>query len=713
MFSKRGKFRNKRGTNYQRPSYQKRIYRHCEQLLEAEVGITEFINQLEGFSGVIKARFSDFQVHEINLQGEVAKLTDISIPKEFSQKIMKTDFREVQQSPNEYIPQEKWEAIKNVAQTPDSEPVLLDVEALSKETRKELHCCIKNHFGRKVVSSTVQKDGKPFVEVRKYNKDNPHDTQRQWPLGVDEYVHFIVYKEKLDTMEACMKIGSAMKMPPSKIDHAGTKDRRAITTQWFSIHKVEPWRLLAKTRKYPQMKFGNFTFKKEPLRLGQLKGNVFDIALRNVTATDENIAHSLNALKENGFINYFGLQRFGNDKEVPTFQVGIKLLQGKWKEAVQLILKPKASDDPGSPQADIVMAKKIYTETGDAKKAYEVAERNKASAVEFKLLEGLSKNNENDYVNALEKIPRSMRLLYLHSFQSFIWNKMVSMRLKLYGMKPVEGDLVFVTDLQEESSGESVLAAAKDEDSEVEANEGVKCKTEVKVLTATDISNYTVYDVVLPLPGYDVVYPENLKQYYKEALEEHELTLEMTKQKVRSYNLSGDYRKILGRAKDLSWKIMKYDDPTEDLIRSDFQELQGKPEPVSIEGGKYKALVLEFSLNSSSYATMVLREFLKCETSSFAHSQMNDYHEEKKHSKVVADSVDTNEGERNEGDVECEIAPSNSLLANPKKYEEFKNSIFNSITPSLKRPNAETEVEEASKKAKNDDEGIKTQASLI
>lgn len=54
-----------------------------EQLKECDVGITEYTSNLEGFSGIIKARFSDFQVSEINLDGEIAKLTNVEVPKDF------------------------------------------------------------------------------------------------------------------------------------------------------------------------------------------------------------------------------------------------------------------------------------------------------------------------------------------------------------------------------------------------------------------------------------------------------------------------------------------------------------------------------------------------------------------------------------------------------------------------------------------------------
>lgn len=60
---------------------------------------------------------------------------------------------------------------------------------------------------------------------------------------------------------------------------------------------------------------------------------------------------------------------------------------------------------------------------------------------------------------------------------------------------------------------------------------------------------------------------------------------------------------------------MKYNTENDTLIRSDLEELRGEPEPQNIVDGSQKALIVEFSLPSSSYATMALREILKCDTS--------------------------------------------------------------------------------------------------
>lgn len=62
----------------------------------------------------------------------------------------------------------------------------------------------------------------------------------------------------------------------------------------------------------------------------------------------------------------------------------------------------------------------------------------------------------------------------------------------------------------------------------------VPVKFPVKVLTQEDVDSgqYSIFDVIMPLPGYFIDYPPNMVDYYKEMLEKDGLTLEL-KNKIK------------------------------------------------------------------------------------------------------------------------------------------------------------------------------------
>lgn len=80
-------------------------------------------------------------------------------------------------------------------------------------------------------------------------------------------------------------------MKPNNIQIAGTKDRRGITSQLMSIRRVEPSRVFNLSKCVPGLFLGNYCFKDKPLRLGDLKGNQFRIALRYSLAVCFNVTH--------------------------------------------------------------------------------------------------------------------------------------------------------------------------------------------------------------------------------------------------------------------------------------------------------------------------------------------------------------------------------------------------------------------------------------
>ena len=70
-------------------------------------------------------------------------------------------------------------------------------------------------------------------------------------------------------------------------------------------------------------------------------------------------------------------------------------------------------------------------------------------------------------------------------------------------------------------------------------------RTAVTVLTEEHLKTgqYTIHDVVLPLPGYDIVYPDNdLRDRYRKLMADDGLDIDNMRHKVRDYALSGAYR---------------------------------------------------------------------------------------------------------------------------------------------------------------------------
>ncbi len=80
--------------------------------------------------------------------------------------------------------------------------------------------------------------------------------------------------------------------------------------------------------------------------------------------------------------------------------------------------------------------------------------------------------------------------------------------------------------------------------------------------------------------------------------------------------MSGDYRPVFARAADFAWKTLTYDDVTEPLIPNECMPAADAPAGGVRErtDGAHTAVVVEFTLPASAYATMALREILKIPT---------------------------------------------------------------------------------------------------
>jgi len=489
---------------------------------EKDVGILEFVSNLPGFHGVLKQRYTDFIVSERDLEGNLVRLTDVSVPQEEKSKEFELDI----------LSSEEKEKIQQVVDDEEKKKSVTLLPDDDKEHRRLIHRAIRANFPF-LDSDTVDVGSQKAVRVfHKQDSSGKHRNTR-WPSELGNYCWFVLYKENKDTMDAISLLSKLLKIKTGTFGFAGTKDRRAVTTQWVSVFRVRAEQLQGLNATLRNLYVGNFKYCKEPLKLGSLSGNHFVITLRNVTGDHGKIEESLESLKAKGFINYFGLQRFGTTS-VPTHKIGHELLLSNWSEAIDLLLYPR----DGEPD-DLTAARQHWKNTKNAKET--LRRMPKRKCIESDLLQGLIRHGPSGLVNALQSISRNTRLMYVHAYQSYVWNTMASRRIKEYGLQPVTGDLVV-------TSKSSIGCAVNTEVSQMEdVVEFISepSRTQVTVLTEEHLktAQFTIHDVVLPLPGYDVVYPDNdMKEHYRQIMADDGLDIDNMRRKVKDYALSGAYR---------------------------------------------------------------------------------------------------------------------------------------------------------------------------
>ena len=239
---------------------------------------------------------------------------------------------------------------------------------------------------------------------------------------------------------------------------------------------------------------------------------------------------------------------------------------------------------------------------------------------------------------------------------------MVSERFERIGCAPCEGDLVLDESedmvLEEEAALEAETTIALESgavgkkggrsadsvgstststssDSGPAASSSGYSPVKVKRLTAADVAagTYTMYDVVMPLPGASSDYPSHAvgREMYEqmmgaEGVKPEALLVRLSDRRdadtgdlTKRYVLDGGYRKILRRVDDAETAVVWYDGDDQQLQPTDRDVLHygGLTTPVGTEGNggaesgrKAQGVIAKFTLSSSSYATMCLRQLL-------------------------------------------------------------------------------------------------------
>lgn len=350
-----------------------------------------------------------------------------------------------------------------------------------------------------------------------------------------------------------------------RISFAGTKDKRARTTQLMSFYNVPIDKLL--NIRIRDVEIKNVYHADKKISIGDLQGNSFKIIVRDIDESNigniEKIYSML--LTTGGFPNFYGVQRFGVVRPT-THTVGKYLVQGDFEKAVMSYIADPMSDED---EYIYSLRKKLEMTRNyaDALKCFpDVLNFEKA------ILNRLAVN-PSDFISALKELPRNLLTMFIYAYQAYIFNRILSERIrrKIPINQAVEGDIVIPLRRN----------VFEDEYIPVTSENIEKVNTQIKKGKAF-VSGLLI--------GFDSVFCDGeMGEIEHEIVESEKIDpRDFIIPEIPFISSAGSRRPLLACFKDFRYRIIN--------------------DEVDISK---KIVSFEFSLTKGCYATSLLREFMK------------------------------------------------------------------------------------------------------
>jgi len=353
-----------------------------------------------------------------------------------------------------------------------------------------------------------------------------------------------------------------------KITFAGTKDKRAFKTQYMSI-KAPPTEILKLDINNVKIKF--LYKSNKPIKIGDLIGNIFDVKVRNISLEKKELNKRLKKIesiikKTRGFPNFFGIQRFGIIRPI-THLVGKSIIRGDFKQAVKHYIASPTEHEK-EPERK---ARAFFQETEDFKEAIKLYPDHLhfEKAILNKLIE-----TNGDYIEALKTLPFNLLTMFVYAYQSYIFNKILSERIKrdIPLNRAIGGDVIIPLGKNGFKEGEFIPVTDKNINKvNQEIAKGRACVTGLLVGYDPVFANGEMGEIEHKIIEKEKIYPRDF------------IIPDMP-----FLSSSGSRRSLLAPLADLEWRV----------------------ENDSINEGKL-CVNFKFELFKGCYATSLLREFMK------------------------------------------------------------------------------------------------------
>jgi len=362
------------------------------------------------------------------------------------------------------------------------------------------------------------------------------------------------------------ELSNRLHISRQRVGFAGTKDKRAKTTRLMSFFNI-PIEKLSEL-KIKDVEIKNIYYSTSSVKIGNLLGNRFEIIVRNIDKkTDlKNIQKNCSFLEEQGgFPNFYGIQRFGIIRPI-THIVGKHIVKSNFeKAAMTYIANPIKGEDEESYNLRAKLKK--TKDFSYALKSYPY-NLNYEKAILNKLVV-----NPKDFVSALKELPKNLLTMFTYAYQSYLFNKILSERInnKLPLNEAIVGDIIL-----------PIRKGILDENGIMVKENNIE-----KVNKQISKGKAAISGILF---GSDSTFSEGKmgeiehKVIDKEKIDPRDFIIP----EIPYISSAGSRRPLLAKFKDLNYKLIK-------------DELKDNK----------NALNLNFELQKGSYATSLLREFMK------------------------------------------------------------------------------------------------------
>ena len=240
------------------------------------------------------------------------------------------------------------------------------------------------------------------------------EERSSFAIGGGAFAVYELTKRSIGTPEAIDAIAGRWKLRRERVSFGGMKDRHAETTQHVTVHHG-PKRGL----KQNNIELRYLGQSQRHFAPADIDANRFTIVLRDMS--DSAVERAVTALREAetyGFPNYFDDQRFGSVGESGEF-IAKSWCLGDYERALWLtIADANEHDRPDDRQRK----KALRDNWGNWPKAASLVAKSPVAPLVAYLAD-----RPGDFRGAFSRVRPDMRDLYLAAFQSFIWNRMLSL----------------------------------------------------------------------------------------------------------------------------------------------------------------------------------------------------------------------------------------------------------------------------------------------